>query len=599
MAENFVSRIIFQDDFSDTVKKFQSATSDVVNSAQRTGSEVEKASSKIGRLKSALSGIRGKHKTEVQAVGLSAVEKNVASIQSQIERLTNKPAVITAQAKLTRDDIKTARAEAKELQRQLKDLTGQKYDIKLDLDGQEIQSFSSKLKGGLGTALSVAGGGLLAGGIGAAAAGIGSGVASAASSMWTGGTERQQYLSSMTHFMGGDQSAAREMMDWANENARTTQFSSGEVLAAASRAIQIADGSATEAQRLTQLAEDMASLTPGKTVMDALEALADADMGEFERMKEFGFKGSADALEAAGGDFWSMKSISNGKTVEEMFAGGTASGAQNATAKIGTIAGTFEDALSSAGEKMINGLNPALDWLIEKSEGAANALGGALEWAGNALGTTFTNVKAALDPYMPLLGSVASLVGTVVSGAFSTVGSVLNSLVLPAIGWVGEHMTPVFSALNEAAGWVNDKFNALVDAAQGAIDGLAGLPGKIANKVTSAVSGIGGWIKSALGFGSGSKHATGAMAFGGVTQINENMKGELIRLPNGSRIYPYELTRRMLAKELKGSKGPTNNNVINVNIDARGSTMSKQDQYRMRKQIVRDLLDALDNTVPA
>lgn len=599
MAENFVSRIIFQDDFSDTVKKFQSATSDVVNSAQRTGSEVEKASSKIGRLKSALSGVRGKHKTEVQAVGLSAVEKNVASIQSQIERLTNKPAVITAQAKLTRDDIKTARTEAKELQRQLKDLTGKKYDIKLDLDGQEIQSFSSKLKGGLGTALSVAGGGLLAGGIGAAAAGIGSGVASAASSMWTGGTERQQYLSSMTHFMGGDQSAAREMMDWANENARTTQFSSGEVLAAASRAIQIADGSATEAQRLTQLAEDMASLTPGKTVMDALEALADADMGEFERMKEFGFKGSADALEAAGGDFWSMKSISNGKTVEEMFAGGTASGAQNATAKIGTIAGTFEDALSSAGEKMINGLNPALDWLIEKSEGAANALGGALEWAGNALGTTFTNVKAALDPYMPLLGSVASLVGTVVSGAFSTVGSVLNSLVLPAIGWVGEHMTPVFSALNEAAGWVNDKFNALVDAAQGAIDGLAGLPGKIANKVTSAVSGIGGWIKSALGFGSGSKHATGAMAFGGVTQINENMKGELIRLPNGSRIYPYELTRRMLAKELKGSKGPTNNNVINVNIDARGSTMSKQDQYRMRKQIVRDLLDALDNTVPA
>ena len=403
----------------------------------------------------------------------------------------------------------------------------------------------------------------------------------------------------MTHFMGGDQSAAREMMDWANENARTTQFSSGEVLAAASRAIQIADGSATEAQRLTALAEDMASLTPGKTVMDAMEALADAQMGEFERMKEFGFKGSADAFEAAGGDFWSMQSTSNGKTVEEMFAGGTASGAQNATAKIGTITGTFEDALASAGEKMINGLNPALDWLIEKSEGAADALGGALEWAGTALGTTFTNVKAALDPYMPLLGSVASLVGTVVSGAFSTVGSVLNSLVLPAIGWVGEHMTPVFGALNEAAGWVNDKFNALVDAAQGAIDGLAGLPGKIADKVTSAVSGIGGWIKSALGFGSDSKHATGAMAFGGVTQINENMKGELIRLPNGSRIYPYETTRRLLQNELRRNGGSTTNNVIHVNIDARGSTLTKQEQYRLRKEIVRDLIDAFDNTVPA
>lgn len=593
MAEDFKTRIIVQDDFSGTVKKFQSATEDVVNSAQRTGSEVEKASSKIGRLKSALSGIRGKHKTEVQAVGLSAVEKNVASIQSQIERLTNKPAVITAQAKLTRDDIKTARAEAKELQRQLKDLTGQKYDIKLDLDGQEIQSFSSKLKGGLGTALSVAGGSLLAGGIGAAAAGIGSGVASAASTMWTGGTERQQYLSSMTHFMGGDQSAAREMMDWANENARTTQFSSGEVLAAASRAIQIADGSATEAQRLTALAEDMASLTPGKTVMDAMEALADAQMGEFERMKEFGFKGSADAFEAAGGDFWSMQSTSNGKTVEEMFAGGTASGAQNATAKIGTIAGTFEDALASAGEKMINGLNPALDWLIEKSEGAADALGDALEWAGTALGTTFTNVQAALQPYMPLLSTLGNIVGTTVTTAFEVVGSVINGIALPAIEWLGETIMPVFQPLFDKVGTAADRIGSLGDAVKGAVDKI----GDIASSAWDKISGLGSSIWDKIT--GADKHATGAMAYGGVTQINENMKGELIRLPNGSRIYPYETTRRLLQNELRRNGGSTTNNVIHVNIDARGSTLTKQEQYRLRKEIVRDLIDAFDNTVPA
>lgn len=593
MAEDFKTRIIVQDDFSGTVKKFQSATEDVVDSAQRTGSEVEKASSKIGRLKSALSGIRGKHKTEVQAVGLSAVEKNVASIQSQIERLTNKPAVITAQAKLTRDDIKTARAEAKELQRQLKDLTGQKYDIKLDLDGQEIQSFSSKLKGGLGTALSVAGGSLLAGGIGAVAAGIGSGVASAASTMWTGGTERQQYLSSMTHFMGGDQSAAREMMDWANENARTTQFSSGEVLAAASRAIQIADGSATEAQRLTSLAEDMASLTPGKTVMDAVEALADAQMGEFERMKEFGFKGSADAFEAAGGDFWSMQSTSNGKTVEEMFAGGTASGAQNATAKIGTITGTFEDALASAGEKMINGLNPALDWLIEKSEGAANALGGALEWAGTALGTTFTNVQAALQPYMPLLSTLGNIVGTTVTTAFEVVGSVINGIALPAIEWLGETIMPVFQPLFDKVGTAADRIGSLGDAVKGAVDKI----GDIASSAWDKISGLGSSIWDKIT--GADKHATGAMAYGGVTQINENMKGELIRLPNGSRINPYETTRRLLQNELRRNGGSTTNNVIHVNIDARGSTLTKQEQYRLRKEIVRDLIDAFDNTVPA
>ena len=294
-----------------------------------------------------------------------------------------------------------------------------------------------------------------------------------------------------------------------------------------------------------------------------------------------------------------MKSTSNGKTVEEMFAGGTAAGAENASAKIGTIMGTFEDALSSAGEKMINGLNPALDWLIEKSEGAANVLSSGLEWAGNALGTTFTNVKAALDPYMPLLNTMASVVGTTVTTAFNVVGSVINSLVLPAVKTFGQLLTPAITAVKvqlEAAG---NLIAAVGNAAKAAVDGLGNLAGAVKDKIVGAVSGIGGWIKSALGFGSSEKHATGAMAFGGVTQINENMKGELVRLPNGSRIYPYELTRRMLAKELKGLRGQQNSNVVTVNIDARGSTMSKQDQYRMRKQIVRDLLDALDNTVPA
>lgn len=600
MAENFKSSIIVQDEFSGTIKKFQGAAEDVVASAQKTGSEVEKAGSKISKLKSALSSIKGTFKTEVKAVGLDVVQSNVAKFESQVSKLTNKPVVINAQAKLTRNDIKTARNEVKELQRQLKDLTGQKYDIQLDVDGQQIQTLGGKLKGGVGTALSVAGGSLLAGGVAGAVAGIGSGVASLAGQMWSGGTERQQYLSSMTHFMG-DEGAARDMMDWANENARVTQFSSGEVLAAASRAVQIADGSATEAQRLTSLAEDMASLTPGKTVMDAMEALADAQMGEFERMKEFGFKGSAESFEAAGGDFWSMKSTSNGKTVEEMFEGGTAAGAQNATAKIGTIMGTFEDALSSAGEKMINGLNPALDWLIEKSEGAADVLGGAIDWVGGAVMTTFTNVKAALDPYMPLLSSLGSLVGTVVTGAFSMVGSVLNSLVLPAIQWVGENLQPKFEVLGSYVDLAKDKFDSIVGAIQGAIDGFSGLAGKISDKIVSSVSGIGGWIKSALGgfFGGGSEHATGAMAFGGVTQINENMKGELIRLPNGSRIYPYETTRKLLQNEFRAASGNTVSNVFNVNIDARGSNMTRQEQNRLRREIVRDLIDAFDNVVPA
>ena len=79
--------------------------------------------------------------------------------------------------------------------------------------------------------------------------------------------------------------------------------------------------------------------------------------------------------------------------------------------------------------------------------------------------------------------------------------------------------------------------------------------------------------------------------------MNENMKGEIVKLPNGSKIYPHETTKRMLKNELKS--GNTSNSVYNISIDARGSNLSKSDQYRLRKEIVRDLVDALGNVVPA
>ena len=40
-----------------------------------------------------------------------------------------------------------------------------------------------------------------------------------------------------------------------------------------------------EAETLLKLASDMAALTPGKTVMDAMEALADLKLGERERIE--------------------------------------------------------------------------------------------------------------------------------------------------------------------------------------------------------------------------------------------------------------------------------------------------------------------------
>lgn len=309
-------------------------------------------------------------------------------------------------------------------------------------------------------------------------------------------------------------------------------------------------------------------------------------------MKEFGFKGSAEDFKNAGGDLFAMKGA-NGKTIEEMFAGGTAAGAQNASAKIGTITGNFEDALASAGEKLLNGLNPALDWLVEASGQAADMLGNALNSAGSWLGTTLTNVRAALEPYMPLLSTLGQIVGTVVTTAFSLVGDVINNLVLPALKWIGETVVPVFQPLIDNVGTVTGYVKSFGKALSSVIDTIGNMASQAASKISSLGSSI--WSK----ISGADKHATGAMAYGGLTQINENMKGELIRLPNGSRIYPYETTRRLLGNEMKKANTGGMSNVFNINVDARGSNMTNEQIYRLKKSLVNDIVAAFDNVAPA
>ena len=120
--------------------------------------------------------------------------------------------------------------------------------------------------------------------------------------------ENQQV--SMKHFIGatnkglddaGVQKIADEFTQQLRENANATPFETGEVIAAGSRAVSIANGDTKEAMSLVKLAEDMAAASGGtKTISDAIEALADAKMGETERLKEFGFKGSAEEFEQKG-----------------------------------------------------------------------------------------------------------------------------------------------------------------------------------------------------------------------------------------------------------------------------------------------------------
>jgi len=152
------------------------------------------------------------------------------------------------------------------------------------------------------------------------------------------------------------------------KNAALTPFSDSEVVEAGTRALSIANGSTKNAMELVKLAENMAALTPGKTIMDAMEALADAQMGEMERMKEFGFKAGADQVDAAGGagnvDFTKLKSVT-GKGLTQMFEGGADKLSKTGSGMWSTITGNLGTIFQDMGYNMLMNLKPALEQLMK------------------------------------------------------------------------------------------------------------------------------------------------------------------------------------------------------------------------------------------
>lgn len=124
------------------------------------------------------------------------------------------------------------------------------------------------------------------------------------------GSKLEQEEVSMKHFIGFQnkgkkgfnvEKATQDYIKQLRHNANTTPFGTNEVISAGRRAVNIMQGDTRQGMELVKLAENMAALNPGKTVMDAMEALADLKQGEAERMKEFGFKFSADDFVEASG----------------------------------------------------------------------------------------------------------------------------------------------------------------------------------------------------------------------------------------------------------------------------------------------------------
>ena len=164
----------------------------------------------------------------------------------------------------------------------------------------------------------------------------------------------QKQQISMEHWLKGNKKAVEEVMTWLDKFAAATPFEMTDLFPAMTRGIGISDGNIANAQRLLKISTDMAALTPGKTVQDAMEALADAKMGEFERLKEFNMKYSAKQMETQGGFEGLMKAA------EKTFSGGADRLGQSASGLLSTITDTMNTLFRKTGDGVLTSLMPRL-----------------------------------------------------------------------------------------------------------------------------------------------------------------------------------------------------------------------------------------------
>nr|MBS9782652.1 hypothetical protein [Arcobacter sp.] len=195
---------------------------------------------------------------------------------------------------------------------------------------------------------------------------VAGGVAGLTKAMSSGMTLEKQQIS-MEHFIGATnkdmgigevKKVASEFTNALRENANATPFETGEVMAAGSRAIAIASGNTKEAMSLVKLAEDMASASGGtKDVSQAIEALADAKMGEMERLKEFGFKVSAEEFKSKG-----FEGVA--KDLGDFYGGASEKLSKSGAGILSTIKGKLKSNFADFGLKVVNRLKPMFSGVV-------------------------------------------------------------------------------------------------------------------------------------------------------------------------------------------------------------------------------------------
>jgi len=196
-------------------------------------------------------------------------------------------------------------------------------------------------------------------------------------------------------------------------------------------------GIETSTENISALSEVAAA--NGKSITQLAEAIADGMTGEFERFKEFGIKVSkeGDNLVARIGDQQVAVADSAAALTTQLISLGEEGGrfAGAAAANADTLTQSFsnlEGAVSIAQRAFVEGLKPGLQSVVE------------------GIGEFFINNRELLTSIGELVGSGLSVLAPILnllSPVFSTIGSILSAVVVPAFELLANIVSAVVNVL--------------------------------------------------------------------------------------------------------------------------------------------------------
>ena len=385
-----------------------------------------------------------------------------------------------------------------------------------------------------------------------------------------GGMDLEKQEISMRHFMGvGNAGKSSKELDAMSaqylkelrDNANATPFETGEVIAAGTRALQISGGNTKEAMNMVKLAEDMAALNPGKTVGDAMEALADMNIGEMARLTEFGVKASSKD---------DPKSVQ--KKLESMYAGGAGKLADSGAGLLSTITGKLKSNIADIGKSMLEPLKPVMSNVIgfidqvtpkmlEFGTKIGEGIGQGITWINENLPTilpifsnTFNATKTAVTAVAPIIGQALVALGPVFTGILSIASFTMQGIagvvkaVAPVVGNIINALKPVFKNVGSALESMGKIFKSVFDGIKTVVEKTSKFIKPLIDGIGSAVSGISGAVSSGLGWIASKvgKNATGTKYWrGGLSVVGEHGP-ELVQMPSGSKVYTNTETNSIL-----------------------------------------------------